>query len=254
MTESKLTTSRFSLEGRVAVVTGASRGIGAAISRGLYDAGAKVHGVARSASPLDDVYEGGRYRYHSADVANIDSVNRLVEELRQDGGSIDVLINAAGISLPPEGPQELVKDFDAIIQVNLVAAYRMASVLLPMFSRGSSIINIGSLGSLQGFSDNPGYVASKFGVRGLTKALAADYGDTGIRVNCLIPGYIKTKMTERSYSDQELSRERVERSMLGRWGEANDLVGAAVFLASDAAEFVTGSDLIVDGGWSSKGL
>lgn len=236
------------------MVTGASRGIGATIAGGLCEGGAVVHGVSRSVAPQGEINRDGRYRYHSVDVNDIDSVNRLVEELKGDGNSVDVLVNAAGISFPPDSIHDSVEDFNSIIQVNLVAAYRMTNALRPMFSRGSSIINIGSLGSLQGFAGNPGYVASKFGIRGLTKALAIDYAGAGIRVNCLIPGYIKTKMTERSFSDPQLSRERVERSMLGRWGETDDLVGAIVFLASDAAEFVTGSDLIVDGGWSSKGL
>jgi gluconate 5-dehydrogenase len=254
LTESKLTASSFSLDGLVAVVTGASRGIGAEIAGGLCKAGALVHGVARSAVPQDTVKNQERYHYHSADVKNIESVNQLVKTLERESGSVDILVNAAGISFAPDNPQNSVDDFNAVIQVNLVSAYRMTCAFRPMFSHGSSIINIGSLGGLQGFSNNPGYVASKFGIRGLTKALAMDYAEAGIRVNCLIPGYINTKMTETSFSDPKLSSERVERSMLGRWGETRDLIGAAVFLASSAAEFVTGSDLVVDGGWSSKGL
>jgi len=119
---------------------------------------------------------------------------------------------------------------------------------------GGSIINITSIGSVVGFPGNPGYVASKGGLRMMTKALAVDYGQAGIRVNAIAPGYIETAMTAGSFADPELHEQRRRHTCLGRWGSVSDMVGAAIFLASDASSYVTGQDLIVDGGWTAKGL
>jgi gluconate 5-dehydrogenase len=119
---------------------------------------------------------------------------------------------------------------------------------------GGAIINVASIGGLTGFPDNPGYVASKGGLRLLTKALAVDHGPRGIRVNTLVPGYIHTEMTAASYADPERHAQRAHHTCLGRWGEVEDLVGAAVFLASDASRYMTGQDLVIDGGWTAKGL
>jgi gluconate 5-dehydrogenase len=124
-----------------------------------------------------------------------------------------------------------------------------------MIARGAgSIINVTSIGSLVGFPDNPGYVAAKGGLRMLTRALAIDLGRSGIRVNNLAPGYVRTGMTARSYDDPQLNAQRTEHTILGRWGVPEDMVGPAVFLASDASAYMTGQDLIVDGGWTAKGL
>ena len=121
-------------------------------------------------------------------------------------------------------------------------------------SGGGSIINITSIGSTLGFPGNPSYGASKGGLRVLTKALANDLGDENIRVNNLAPGYIRTDMTEISFKDERKNKARLQRMLLGRWGEITDLCGAAIFLASDASSHVTGTDLFVDGGWTAKGL
>lgn len=119
---------------------------------------------------------------------------------------------------------------------------------------GGSVINITSIGSYLGFPGNPAYIASKGGIRALTKALALDYASKKIRVNNIVPGYIHTPMAEKSYLDEKSNRERLDRMMIKRWGEAEDLVGAAIYLSSDASSYVTGIDLIIDGGWTAKGL
>jgi NAD(P)-dependent dehydrogenase (short-subunit alcohol dehydrogenase family) len=121
-------------------------------------------------------------------------------------------------------------------------------------NKGGSIINITSLNAELAFPKNPAYAASKGGVRILTKALALDYAPKKIRVNNIVPGYIRTAMTEKSYSDKALNHERIDRMMIQRWGKTEDLIGAAIYLASDASSYVTGTDLIVDGGWTAKGL
>jgi len=240
----------FSLSGRVALVTGASRGIGAALAYGLASAGADVLGVARSAASQGELHP--QVRYLAADVTT--DMTRVVEAVMAAFGRLDILVNAAGISLPAEAEGQSLAAFDETIGVNLRAAYAACRAAAPHMSAGGSIINVASIGGLTGFPANPGYVASKGGLRLLTKALAVDYGSRGVRVNTLVPGYIHTDMTAVSFADPERHAQRAKHTCLGRWGEVEDLVGAAVFLASDASRYMTGQDLVIDGGWTAKGL
>jgi NAD(P)-dependent dehydrogenase (short-subunit alcohol dehydrogenase family) len=240
----------FSLAGRVALVTGASRGIGAALANGLAAAGAQVLGVARSAAARGETH--GAVRYLIADVKT--DLAAVVETVFADFGRLDILVNAAGVSLPAEPDGQSVEAFAETVAVNLSAAYAACRAAAPRMTAGGSIINVASIGGLTGFPANPGYVASKGGLRLLTKALAVDYGARGIRVNTLVPGYIHTDMTAESFADPERHDQRARHTCLGRWGEVDDLVGAAVFLASDASRYMTGQDLVIDGGWTAKGL
>lgn len=244
----------FSLEGKVALVTGASRGIGAALADGLAGAGASVVGVARSPAPRAPFRHP--VRYVAADVAA--GLDALVAEVVAEHGRIDVLVNAAGVSVPA-APGEALAAFDATLDINLRAAYAACLAAAPHMAAkgekgGGSIINVTSINSLVGFPDNPGYVAAKGGLRLLTKALAVDLGPRGVRVNALAPGYIHTDMTAASFADPERHAARARHTCLGRWGEVEDLVGAAIFLASDASRYMTGQDLVIDGGWTAKGL
>ena len=240
----------FSLEGKVALVTGASRGIGAALADGLAGAGASVVGVARSAGPREPFRHP--VRYVAADIA--EGVEALVAEIVAEHGRIDILVNAAGVSLSAETPDQALAAFDATLDVNLRAAYAACLAVAPHMEGGGSIINVTSINSLVGFPGNPGYVAAKGGLRMLTKALAVDLGSRGVRVNALAPGYIHTDMTAASFADPERHAARARHTCLGRWGEVDDLVGAAIFLASDASRYMTGQDLVIDGGWTAKGL
>mgnify|MGYP001274054315 FL=1 len=120
--------------------------------------------------------------------------------------------------------------------------------------KGGSIINVTSLGSVLGFPDNPSYVSSKGGLKMLTKSLAVDLGKKGIRVNNLLPGYMKTAMTKKSFMNKDLKEERDKRIIINRWGNSTDLIGPCIFLASDSSSYITGSDILVDGGWIAKGL
>jgi NAD(P)-dependent dehydrogenase (short-subunit alcohol dehydrogenase family) len=244
--------SSFSLAGKVAVVTGASRGIGAAIGARFKLAGATVVGLARSASPAQSI----EFEYRSCDVTDHAAFRALCDAVVSSRGRLDILVNAAGISEATPGQAQPVTAFERTIAVDLVAPFAccMAAAHHMRSGGGGSIINVTSIGSIEGFPDNPAYAAAKGGLRMMTKALAVDLGRFGIRVNNLVPGYIHTSMTAESHADPVRHADRLRHMIVPRWGTAEDLVGAAVFLASDAAAYVTGSDLVVDGGWLAKGL
>jgi NAD(P)-dependent dehydrogenase (short-subunit alcohol dehydrogenase family) len=242
----------FSLDGKVALVSGASRGIGLAVAQGLAQAGARVYALGRSVTP-DDAQD---INYQSCDVTDGADFERVCNQIYGAHDRLNVYVHAAGITLPERAQHQPLDAFAQTIEVNLIAAYRccLTAAGYAEKSGGGSIINVTSIGSELGFPGNPGYVASKGGLRALTKALAVDLGAKNIRVNNLAPGYIRTAMTEKSYADPAKRDERMQRMILQRWGTPQDLIGAAIFLASDASAYVTGQDLFVDGGWTAKGL
>jgi NAD(P)-dependent dehydrogenase (short-subunit alcohol dehydrogenase family) len=241
----------FSLHGMRIVVAGASRGIGYGIARGLGQAGAEVTGFGRSVGVRAEGFE-----YLACDLNDSDEINALFDRLDGSDNPIAAYLHVAGITTPTTGGMQSVGDFAETLNNNLTNAYRCcANVGQRMAARGGgSIVTVTSIGSVQGFPNNPGYVAAKGGLRMMSKALALDLGPSGVRVNCLVPGYIQTDMTAGSFKDPVLNQQRAARTMLGRWGQVDDLIGAAIFLASPASSYVTGSDLFVDGGWTAKGL
>lgn len=241
----------FSLNGKVCLVTGASRGIGHSLADTFHDAGAIVFGIGRSKKSTKDA----AWNYRQCDVNNKEQLTSIFQDIVSTEGKVDVLLNAAGIT-NSHSITDSKSSFTQMIQTNLIAAHetcKLASEYM-IASGGGSIINITSIGSELGFAGNPGYVSSKGGLKMLTKALANDLAEFNIRVNNIAPGYIRTDMTKGSYENEVLNQDRVNRMMIKRWGEANDLSGAAILLASDASSYITGIDLFVDGGWAAKGL
>lgn len=248
--------SLFSVTGKTVIVTGASRGIGRAVADGFVAADANVVYVARSESNLESKNDAAdRVLRLQCDVADDDAASRICSETMNRFGKIDVLVNNAGITAPGEDPYSD-GAWDRTLDVNLTSVFRLSREVAKVMREngGGSMINIASIGALLGFPGNPSYQVAKGGMRQLSKALARDWGDAGIRVNTICPGYIRTAMTAGSYADPELQADRTNRTILGRWGEPEDLVGPCLFLASDASSYMTGCEILVDGGWTAKGL
>jgi len=243
----------FGLDGKVALVTGASRGIGRAIAIAFSEVGAIVVGVGRT--NIQEM-EKEPFSYQNCDITNIASVRDIVETIYGENQRIDILVNCAGITVPSGDSADQQANFRDSVATNLSAAFDMCSCVIPKMIKGEygSIINVTSIAAGVALPGNPGYAASKGGLAALTRALALDFGEHGIRVNNLVPGYFPTDMTRKSYEDEDARRLRADRTMLSRWGDLDELVGAAIFLASPSSKYITGNDLFVDGGWSVKGL
>lgn len=250
----------FSLEGKVAIVTGAARGNGKAIAEGLLEAGAVVYFVDILKQELGEGSGSGnaRKRIITADLTKLADLASIADTVSEAERRIDILVNNAGITIGGE-PSERYReeDWDSTLLVDLKVPFLLSqSVAKRMieYAHGGSIINVTSLGAELGFSNNPAYVAAKGGLKQLTKALAKDWAQYNIRVNNLGPGYVRTDMTKKSFGDPLLKKERSDRMMLSRWAESEDLAGPAVFLASEASGYITGQDIYVDGGWLAKGI
>jgi NAD(P)-dependent dehydrogenase (short-subunit alcohol dehydrogenase family) len=244
---------RFRLDGKVAVVTGASSGLGAAFATGLAEAGADIAICARRADRLQQTAEqvralGRRCHAVTADVAVPEDCTRVIEEAVRELGKVDVLINNAGIGTAVPATRETPEEFRRVIDINLNGSYWMAQACGRVMGRGSSIVNVGSvLGSTTAGLPQAAYGASKAAIIGLTRDLAQQWtGRKGIRVNALAPGFFPSEMTEQ-YPDGYLEAMLI-RVPAGRVGDAQELVAAAIFLASDASSYVTGVLLPVDGG------
>lgn len=249
----------FSLRGRVAVVTGASSGLGARFATVLAGAGATVFAAARRPDRLKELADGEpRIRPVVCDVSQEADRVRLVETAREHSARLDVLVNNAGAAGAVRAEDETPGDFADVLAVNLVAPFHLARLLAETPGGGRagtrSVVNISSvLGLVSGAPlGGAAYAASKAGLIGLTRELAGQWGRAGVRVNALAPGWFRSEMTEGLFAD-ERSRRWVERgTMLGRGGEQGELDGALLYLASDASAYCTGQVLTVDGGWTAR--
>ena len=250
----------FDLSGKVAIITGASRGLGKAAAIALSEAGANVALVGRDSGTLAPV-EKELIEQHSrkalavqCDVSDHGQVRAMVQEVLTKFGKIDILVNSAGIIVRKEITDVTDEDWNRVIHTNLDGTYYCCTEAgKSMIARGEGgkIINVGSLGSVLGLPDRVSYAASKAGVLSLTRTFAGEWAKFGINVNAIGPGYFRTKLTTRLQEDEIKSRELVARIPMHRWGEPEDLQGTFVFLASHASDYVTGQMIWVDGGFSA---
>jgi 2-deoxy-D-gluconate 3-dehydrogenase len=250
-------TNLFDLTGKVAIVTGANTGIGEAIAVALANAGADVACVGRT--PAERTVQqiralGRRAEIVSADLSTIKHVRRIVDETLEKLGGLDILINNAGIIRRADAVDFSEADWDAVVDTNLKSVFFLcqAAGRHMITNGGGKIVNIASMLTFQGGIRVPSYTASKSGIGGLTKLLANEWGSKGINVNAIAPGYIATNNTAALQADENRNRSILERLPAGRWGDASDLGGAAVFLSSRAADYVQGHILAVDGGWLAR--
>lgn len=250
---------KFKLTDRVALVTGAATGLGAAIALGLAEAGARVacHGNTRSPDETCRSIQALGTAAHSVigDLAQPETPRQLIEDTLKRFGRIDILVNNAGTIRRAPAVDFSEEDWSTVIEVNLSSVFRLSQLAgkhMIESERGGKIVNIASLLSFQGGITVPAYAASKGGVAQLTKALANEWAKHRINVNAIAPGYMRTTNTAALQADEIRNRQILERIPAGRWGDAEDVAGAAVFLSSPASDYVNGHILLVDGGWMGR--
>lgn len=246
----------FDLSGKVALVTGASRGLGAAAAEVLAEAGASVALIGREPDTLRASEEkvksyGAKTMVVRCDMSNAEDIRQAVKAIQEDLGGIDILVNNAGIIRRSPAESYSLDDWNAVMSVNATGPFLMAQeVAHGMLERGSGkIINIASLLSFSGGLNVVAYTASKSALAGITRALANEWGRRGINVNAIAPGYFHTEATSALRDNPERYNALLARIPAGRWGDPDDLKGAILFLASRASDYVNGHILAVDGGW-----
>ena len=249
-------TARFRLDDRVALVTGASSGIGASLSAALAGAGARVVMSARRVERLDELAKSlpGSVAVR-CDVADDSDLEALVQTTVEECGRIDILVNNAGISEVQPAEDEPPEVFRQVVAVNLIAPFLLTRLVARhmLANGGGSVINIASVLGLRGVGQIPqaGYAASKGGLINLTRELAAQWARRSIRVNAIAPAWFPTEMTDEMFADEGAQRWIRRRTPMGRPGQLDELDGALIYLASDASAYVTGQVLTVDGGWTA---
>jgi len=250
---------KFSVSGKYVILSGASGGIGLAITKSFLDAGAHIIAIVRRKEVdwqgLSELYPDNLHQ-HLCDLSNLDEVNRVADRLCKLYPKVDTLINnACPNNITSEDTYDI-SIFETVRKVGLDAPYVLCGKISPQMAahNAGSIINITSINAEAAWPDNPAYVTVKSGLRMLTKSVARDFGSKGVRANNISPGYIHTRMTDKSFQNKEAYQARSEKTMLNRWGVPEEVASTCIFLASDASSYITGADIHVDGGWLAKGL
>ena len=240
----------FSLKKKKVIIVGGSRGIGKKLVTSFLKSGASVVNLSRSKLSISKK----NFLSIKCDISNFNDIEVAYKIIKKKLKNIDVLINCSGITLSKKTKNFDFNAFKKIVDLNLVFIFKLNTILVPLLKKNGSIINISSIASYFGFENNPGYISSKSGLSGLTRSMAFDLSKKSIRVNNIVLGYIYTDMTKKSYHSKKMYLARKKRNLLNRWGKTEDVVGASIFLASSASSYITGSDIVVDGGWSIKGM
>jgi len=257
--EEEMILEKFSLKGKSGIVTGAGSGIGKGIATGLVQAGAELVIAGRNLEKLEAAAEemrqfGGPVIPAQADISKMEDIKGLVDRAVKEFEKIDFLFNNAGIIRRNPSEDFLEKDWDEVIDINLKGPFFLAQAVARVMisqERKGKIINTSSLIAVQGGKRVPAYAASKGGLAQVTKSMANDWAKYDILVNAIGPGWVNTELTEPLRQDKERFTEITGRIPLGRWADPEDLAGAAVFLASDASNYITGQTIFIDGGWLS---
>jgi 2-dehydro-3-deoxy-D-gluconate 5-dehydrogenase len=250
----------FSLEGKIALVTGCNKGIGKAMAIGLAEAGADIIGVSATMALQGSEVEievqnvGRKFKAYQADFSDRESLKLFISQVKQDYPQIDILVNNAGTIMRQPAAEHSDEYWDKVLAINLDSQFILTrDIGAEMIKRGSGkIIFTASLLSFQGGVNVPGYAASKGAIASLVKAFANEWAGKGVNVNAIAPGYIATDNTEALRNDPVRSKSILDRIPAGRWGETEDFKGATIFLASKASDYVHGTILLVDGGWMGR--
>lgn len=250
---------KFNLRGKVAVVTGCSTGLGQGIAVGLAEAGADIAGVdyvPESTATEERVQAAGRsFLYLQENLLTIEPVERIITKTVERFGRVDILVNNAGIIRRADALEFTEKDWDDVMNINIKTVFFLSQAAAKQFIKQGTpgkIINIASMLSFQGGIRVPSYTASKSGVMGITRLLANEWAKYRININAIAPGYMATNNTAPLRADEKRSAEILGRIPAGRWGTPEDLQGVAVFLASEASDYVNGYTIAVDGGWLAR--
>lgn len=249
----------FKLDGKVAIVTGAGRGLGQAMAIALAEAGADILGVGSAPAAENTRAEversGRKFAYLQADLVSADPVPSIFKKAVELFGRVDIVVNNAGIIKRNDAIDFTEAEWDDVMNVNLKTMFFMCRAAARQFAEqktGGKIINVASMLSYQGGIRVPSYTASKHGVKGITMALANEWAKRGININAVAPGYMATDNTEALRADPVRSAAILDRIPAGRWGQSSDMAGAVVFLASKASDYVNGFTIAVDGGWLAR--